>query len=69
MFITMLADMTAFVCLVFGYFFFWTVHEDFPPVAMLRERGRGRFRKGGRLPTLVDLIIHFSVTELESLLF
>jgi cytochrome c oxidase subunit I+III len=29
--ITMLADMTAFVCLVFGYFFFWTIHEDFPP--------------------------------------
>ena len=31
MFITMLADMTAFVSLVFGYFFFWTIHEDFPP--------------------------------------
>jgi cytochrome c oxidase subunit I+III len=31
MFITMLADQTAFVCLVFGYFFFWTLHEDFPP--------------------------------------
>jgi cytochrome c oxidase subunit I+III len=31
MFITMLADMTAFVCIVFGYFFFWTVREDFPP--------------------------------------
>jgi cytochrome c oxidase subunit I+III len=31
MFITMLADLTAFVCLVFGYFFFWTVREDFPP--------------------------------------
>jgi cytochrome c oxidase subunit I+III len=31
MFITMLADMTAFVCLVFGYFFFWTLHADFPP--------------------------------------
>ena len=31
MFITMLADFTAFVCLVFGYFFFWTVREDFPP--------------------------------------
>jgi cytochrome c oxidase subunit I+III len=30
-FITMLADMTAFVCLVFGYFFFWTLHADFPP--------------------------------------
>ena len=31
MFITMLADMTAFVSLVFGYFFYWTIHEDFPP--------------------------------------
>jgi cytochrome c oxidase subunit I+III len=30
-FITMLADMTAYVCLVFGYFFFWTLHDDFPP--------------------------------------
>jgi cytochrome c oxidase subunit I+III len=32
MFITMLADLTAFVCVVFGYFFFWTVRDDFPPV-------------------------------------
>jgi cytochrome c oxidase subunit I+III len=31
MFITMLGDMTAFVSLVFAYFFFWTVHADFPP--------------------------------------
>jgi cytochrome c oxidase subunit I+III len=31
MFITMLGDMTAFVCLVFGYFFYWTRHKDFPP--------------------------------------
>jgi cytochrome c oxidase subunit I+III len=31
MFITMLADLTAFVCIVFGYFFFWTVRGDFPP--------------------------------------
>ncbi|QDS92837.1 Cytochrome c oxidase subunit 1 [Roseimaritima multifibrata] len=31
MFITMLGDMTAFMSLVFGYFFYWTVHEDFPP--------------------------------------
>ncbi|MDP3572866.1 MAG: cytochrome c oxidase subunit I [Archangium sp.] len=30
-FVTMLADVTAFICLVFGYFFFWTVHDDFPP--------------------------------------
>ena len=31
MFITMLGDMTAFISLVFGYFFYWTVHPDFPP--------------------------------------
>ena len=31
MFITMLGDITAFVSLVFGYFFYWTVREDFPP--------------------------------------
>jgi cytochrome c oxidase subunit I+III len=33
MFITMLGDMTAFLSLVFGYFFYWTVHADFPPEA------------------------------------
>jgi cytochrome c oxidase subunit I+III len=31
MFITLLADQTAFVSLLFGYFFFWTRHTDFPP--------------------------------------
>ena len=31
MFITMLAILAAFVSLVFGYFFFWTVRLDFPP--------------------------------------
>ena len=31
MFITMLGDATAFAGLVFGYFFFWTIHDDFPP--------------------------------------
>ncbi len=31
MFITMLADATAFSGLVFGYYFYWTVHPDFPP--------------------------------------
>ncbi len=30
-FITMLADFTAFVSLVFGYFFYWTRHDNFPP--------------------------------------
>jgi cytochrome c oxidase subunit I+III len=34
MFITMLGDITAFAGLVFGYFFYWTVHEDFPPAGM-----------------------------------
>jgi cytochrome c oxidase subunit I+III len=31
MFVTMLAVLTAFVCLVFGYFFYWTARTDFPP--------------------------------------
>jgi cytochrome c oxidase subunit I+III len=31
MFITMMADMTAFVSLVFGYLFYWTVNAEFPP--------------------------------------
>jgi cytochrome c oxidase subunit I+III len=31
MFITMLAVLTAFVSLVFAYFFYWTIHPDFPP--------------------------------------
>lgn len=31
MFITMIGDMTAFVSLIFGYFFYWTIHDDFPP--------------------------------------
>jgi cytochrome c oxidase subunit I+III len=33
MFITMLGDMTAFLSLVFAYFFYWTVRPDFPPEA------------------------------------
>jgi cytochrome c oxidase subunit I+III len=31
MFITMTGDATAFFSLVFGYFFFFTIHGDFPP--------------------------------------
>lgn len=31
MFITMLADLTAFIALIFGYFFYWTVQDNFPP--------------------------------------
>ena len=33
MLITMLADLTAFMALVFGYFFYWTVHEAWPPAS------------------------------------
>src|SRR5690606_24943924 len=29
MFITMIGDMTAFASLVFGYLYFWTIHDDF----------------------------------------
>ena len=39
MFITMMADATAFSGLVFGYYFFWTVHEDFPPAALADAPG------------------------------
>jgi cytochrome c oxidase subunit I+III len=31
MFITMLGVVTAFISLVFGYFFYWTARPDFPP--------------------------------------
>jgi len=31
MFITMIGDLAAFASLVFGYFFFWTIHPRFPP--------------------------------------
>jgi cytochrome c oxidase subunit I+III len=31
MFITLFGDMTAFASLVFGYFYYWTIHEVFPP--------------------------------------
>ncbi len=33
MLITMIGDMTAYFSLVFGYFFFWTIHADFPPAS------------------------------------
>ena len=39
MFITMMADATAFSGLVFGYFFFWTRHPDFPPADMAAAPG------------------------------
>ena len=34
MFITMVGDLTAFLALLFGYFFFWTIHDDFPPAGV-----------------------------------
>lgn len=34
MFITMTGDLTAYLSVLFGYFFFWTVHEQFPPAGV-----------------------------------
>jgi cytochrome c oxidase subunit I+III len=34
MFITMTGDLTAFLSLIFGYFFFWTIHPQFPPAGV-----------------------------------
>jgi len=34
MFITMLGDMAAFMSIVFGYFFYWTLRDDFPPKSL-----------------------------------
>src|SRR5690606_32885535 len=34
MLITMLGDMAAFFSLIFGYFLFWTIHQDFPPAGI-----------------------------------
>lgn len=31
MFITMVGDGTAFISLIFGYFYYWTIHDVFPP--------------------------------------
>ncbi|KHK91110.1 cytochrome c oxidase subunit I [Novosphingobium malaysiense] len=39
MFITMMADATAFSGLVFGYYFFWTRHADFPPDELAHAPG------------------------------
>jgi cytochrome c oxidase subunit I+III len=41
MFITMIGDATAFAGLIFGYFFFWTVHADFPPEPLPGQAGPG----------------------------
>jgi cytochrome c oxidase subunit I+III len=47
--ITMLADLTAFISIVFGYFYFWTIHDDFPPAG---SRGPGVF-----WPVLAGLLV------------
>jgi cytochrome c oxidase subunit I+III len=50
MLITMLADMSAFFSLIFAYFFFWTVHAEFPPVGM---DGPGLFWPGAAAALLL----------------
>jgi cytochrome c oxidase subunit I+III len=51
MFITMLGDMTAYAGIVFGYFFYWTVREDFPPEASLGPGWAWPVAGGGALLT------------------
>ncbi len=41
MFITMMADSTAFASLVFGYLFYWTIHPEFPPAGQPGLEGPG----------------------------
>jgi len=41
MFITMFADATAFGALMFGYFYYWTIHPEFPPKAAAGTNGPG----------------------------
>src|SRR3546814_21178737 len=43
MFITMTGDATAFASLILGYFFFWTVHAEFPPEPIPGLAGPGLF--------------------------
>ncbi|PTQ07413.1 cytochrome ubiquinol oxidase subunit I [Sphingomonas oleivorans] len=43
MFITMMGDATAWASLVFGYFFYWTIHPVFPPAAAPGLAGPGVF--------------------------
>jgi cytochrome c oxidase subunit I+III len=59
MLITMLAVLTVFVSLVFGYFFYWTIHEDFPPAS---APGPGVFWPlvGGGLTILAWLLTLFA---------
>ncbi len=42
MFITMIGDATAFLSLVFGYYFFFTIHENFPPPGDTGRASSGR---------------------------
>ncbi|MFD2031959.1 cbb3-type cytochrome c oxidase subunit I [Ancylobacter dichloromethanicus] len=39
MFITMVGDGTAFISLVFAYFYYWTIHPAFPPAGMAPPDG------------------------------
>jgi cytochrome c oxidase subunit I+III len=43
MFITMIADATALAGLLFGYFYFWTIHPEFPPADAPGITGPGEF--------------------------
>lgn len=46
MFITMVGDGTAFLSLVFAYFYYWTIHAAFPPEGMAMPDARLAFGAG-----------------------
>jgi cytochrome c oxidase subunit I+III len=59
MFITMTGDATAFGSLVFGYFFFWTVHAEYPPDPSPGLAGPGPFWP---MVALVLLLVGWALT-------
>ncbi len=50
--ITMLGDATAFACLVFGFFFYWTASDNFPPAGAAMRTTRQRCVRGAAGPVL-----------------
>ena len=65
MFITVLADGTAFVSLIFGYFFYWTVRRDLAAAAGRRARPGCCRRSRSRSWSLAAGLIRFAVAALR----
>ena len=57
MFITMMADSTAFASLVFGYLFYWTIHPEFPPAGQPGVEGPGVSGPGVQWPMIAMALL------------